>query len=311
MPDLSIKLETYNNPFYTPIIEQEEGFSSLYYLEVALVIGALAAAAFAFYLPAAVILAAVAARYLWSAAVILLNRAALGTCIETPIHRLYAVAMEVNSIIAAALVFPLTFFPQFHAPQGDPAGKPILMVNGYLSYGSTWYYLRSKLVEAGFGPIYTMNVGSGSSIETYAEQVREKALEIQQATGKNDLILINHSKGGLVSSYYATHLAAPKTKLTVVNIGSPFEGTPIAYLGFGDDAYEMRPGSEFHEQLRQKMKEHSEIRFFDVATKRDEIVPLSSALSGENRVQQLVINDLGHLSLIFSSRVANQICAWL
>jgi triacylglycerol esterase/lipase EstA (alpha/beta hydrolase family) len=236
-----------------------------------------------------------------------------GTRLETPIHHLHAVAMEVNSGIASAMLFPLTLSQSYHTPKGNPNGRPILMVNGYLSFGSTWHYQRQRLVEAGFGPIYTVNVGSGKSIKTYAKQLETKVKEIQEETGRNDLTLIGHSKGGLVSSYFATHYAdsiGAKIK-DVVTIGSPLAGTPVAYLGPGYDAREMTSGSKFHKELRDKIKKHPEIRFSHIASTADEVVPLSSALLGDDKTRQFVLKDLGHLGLVFSSRVADQVCQFL
>lgn len=296
-----------------PTLGKEEAFSSKKYLAIALVVAAIAGAVFSICIPASILLFAAASWYLWSAFIIMANQITDGTYLEKLIHRLHAVAMEVNSGIAAVTLFPLTLFKSYHAPQGNLQGRPILMVNGYFSFGSTWHYQRQRLIQAGFGPIYTMNVGSGQSIKTYAKQIEEKVRQIQEETCRNDLVLIGHSKGGLVCSYYATHLAdSKKTNITdVVAIGSPLAGTPLAYLGPGYDAYEMRPGSEFHQELRNKIQKHPEIRFSYIASEYDEVVPLSSALLGKDRSRQLVLKDMGHLGLVFSSRVADQICHWL
>ncbi|MDE3055850.1 MAG: alpha/beta hydrolase [Verrucomicrobiota bacterium] len=295
------------------ILGKEEVFSSKKYFAAALVTAAIAAAIFPVCFPAAIGLFAVASWCLWSAVIIVANRATEDTCLEKPIHCLHAIAMEVNSVVAAAALFPLTLLKSHHAPQGNAQGRPILMVNGYLSFGSTWYYQKQRLVQAGLGPIYTMNVGSGRSIKTYAKQVQEKVEKIQTETGRKDIALIGHSKGGLVSAYYATCLADPeKTEVTdVITIASPLAGTSLAYFGPGYDAYEMKLGSEFHRELRNKIKEQAQIRFSHIASETDEVVPLSSALLVENRSRQLTLKDMGHLGLVFSSRVADQVCAWL
>lgn len=295
----------------TPIDPKEKAFSSDRYLAIAATIALIATLTLPLCFPVSIALFAVASWYLWSATVIQLNGVCEGTYLEKQIQHLHAIAMEVNSGVTAALVFPLTLFKSHHAPQGNLKGQPILMVNGYLSFGSTWYYQKKKLTEAGLGPIYTMNVGTGKSIETYAKEVAEKVQEIQKETGKQQIALIGHSKGGLVSSYYATHLATPETKVTdVITIGSPLAGTPIAYLGPGYDAYEMRSHSEFHKNLRDKISKCSQTRFSQIASEADEIVPLSSALLEGNH-KQLIVKDMGHLGLVFSSRVAQQVCNWL
>jgi predicted alpha/beta hydrolase family esterase len=292
---------------------QEETFPSKKYLAVALIAAAIGGALIPVCLPVSIALFIVSSWYLWSAAIIVANQKASGSSIEKPAHQLHAWAMEVNAGVTAACLFPLTIFQSYHSPKGHPQGRPILMVNGYLSFGSTWHYQRQKLLQAGFGPIYTMNVGSGKSIKTYAEQIQEKVRKIQKETQRNDLILIGHSKGGLVSSYYATQLAEKdQIKVTdVITIGSPLKGTPLAYFGPGLDAYEMRPHSPFHEELRKKIGGCSKTRFFHIASQSDNVVSHGSALLGNNPARQLLLKDVGHLSLVFSSRVANQLCYWL
>jgi len=294
--------------------QQERGFSAKKYLIAAFVCAAIAGALFAFCLPASIVFMTISGWYLWSALVIPLNRAAEGTRFETPLHRCFAFAMEINSLVTAALLFPLTWLNQYHRPPGALKGRPILMVNGYLSYGSTWDYQRKELAKKGLGPIYTMNVGSGKSITSYAEQVRNTVNRIKQETGRNDVVLIGHSKGGLVCSDYATRLANQDgTRITdVVTIGSPLAGTPVAFIGPGYDAGEMRPNTVFNQQLRDNIKKHPEIRFFNIASQADEVVPFKSALiKGNDPSRQLILKDLGHLSLVFSSRVADQTASWL
>lgn len=293
--------------------QKEEGFPTFRYLIVALAAGAAAAAIFELCLPAAIAMMVVSGWYLWSATIIPLNRMAQGSSIGPAIHHLHAMAMEVNSGIVSAALFPLTLFDRYHGPVGNPNGRPILMLNGYLSFGSTWHYQRQKLVDAGFGPIYTMNVGTGKSIKTYAKQVQQKVQEIQKETGRDDLDLVGHSKGGLVGSYFATHLSLEtKTKVIhVVTIASPLKGTKVAHVGPGYDAGEMRMDSPFHAELRQKIQEHPEIRFFHIGSKADAVVPASSAVIGEDPSRQMVLEDMGHLGLVFSSRVADQVCTWL
>lgn len=278
-----------------PSIGKEKGFSYKKYFTLSLIIAAIANTIFPVCFSTSIALFGLASWYLWSAIIIVVNQAADNTCLEKPIRRLHATAMEVNSIVAAAVVFPLTLFKSYHGPHGNLKGRPILMVSGYLSFGSIWHYQRQRLIQAGFGPIYTVNEGIGESIAIYAKQIQQKVSQIQKETGKKEIILIGHSKGGLVSSYYATHLAdSTSTTITdIITIGSPLAGArPIAYIGPGEDAAEMRPDSTFHRELRDEIQEHPEIRFFHIASKSDEIVPFSSELLGEDSSRHFVLKDI-------------------
>ncbi len=308
----SVHLKNY---IQAPPASEEKGLSSapFKYLVAALVIGALAASVFAACLPLAIVLMMVSGWYLWTGAIIFANRAADGSKFEKPIHLLHATAMELNAGSVAGCLFPFTLFDRYHRPHGNPDGRPILMVNGYLSFGSTWHYQRKKLAEAGLGPIYTMNIGTGKSIKTYAHYVQEKIKEIQEETGRRDIVLIGHSKGGLVSSYFSNYLAEEtESEVTdIVTIGSPLAGTHAANFGVGQDAGEMRSDSIFHKELRERMDSNLSTRYFHVGSETDEVVPQSSALIGNDPARQLSLKDTGHLGLLFSSRVADQICTWL
>jgi len=311
--NLSLSSSQTERPIEALPLGKEEGFSSRKYALVAVSITAVAGVVFSLCMPVALGLSALGAWYFWSAAIITINRASRGSRIERLVHRLHAAAMEVNAGVAAAMLFPWTLRESFHSARGNLQGKPILMVNGYFSFGSTWHDARERLVAAGLGPIYTINIGSGYSIKEYAKQLQEKVSQIQQETGRKDLALIGHSKGGLVSAYYAMYLAEEqKAQVTdVITIASPLAGTSLAHFGPGDDAYEMRPGSSFHQDLRDKIATCAKTRFFHIASQADEIVPVSSALLGKYQERQFVLDDMGHLGLVFSSRVAAQLSHWL
>jgi hypothetical protein len=270
---------------------------------------------FRIYFLGSMTLIAVASWYLYSAAIVIANQAAEGTRLEKPINHLHSLAMEVNSAVTATFLFPSTLFKSYHESKGDPNGRPILGINGYLSFGSTWDYQRERQVKAGCGPFRTMNVSSGTSIITKAREIQKAAQQFKKDTGRNDMILESHSTGGLDAVYYATHFAEEDGVIVtdIVMIASPLAGTPASYFGLGYEVYEMRPGSDFTKDLQRKIEEYSrKIRFWYIASDTDLIVPLSSALSGaEDRSRRIVIKDIGHLGLIFSSRVADYICICL
>lgn len=229
------------------------------------------------------------------------------------IRQIHAAVADINCSFANLFLFPATLFSKYHEAEGNLKGRPILAINGYLGFASTWTYLRHRLSLEGDGPVYTMNVGSFASIAEYAGDVRRKVRKIKEETGRNDIALLCHSKGGLVGSYYATKLAASDgIKVTdIVMIGSPLAGTPIAKYGLGQDAKEMHPDHPFHADLRKEIARHPEIRIFRIASEVDTVVPLSSALIGANPSRQMVFKDLGHLGMLFSPRTADQILQWL
>lgn len=206
-----------------------------------------------------------------------------------------AMIVEVFAIIAIISLQILGFFwkPKFAYPN---VGTPILLVHGYINTGAVWLYIKWKLKN--IGPIYTIDLNHPfASIVDHAHQVEKFADRIENETGKQDLILVGYSMGGLVSTYYATKLA-PKGKVQkIITIATPFAGTHMAKIAIGKNAREMQRGSLFLQSLDCK------IPLVTIASKTDEIViPYSSAL--QDRAKQILFKNLGHGALIFSPRVA-------
>lgn len=290
--------------------------SAMRYLAVAVIVATVAGCLFMVCPPACFALLGLSGWLAWSATIIILNHAARDTCIAKPIHCLHTLTTEVNSIFFTIPLFPLTFFKCYHQPKENTGeGIPILMINGYLSFGSTWDFQARGLNGAKLGPVHTMNIGSGKSIRTYADEVAEKVDRICKEHGTDKIILVGHSKGGLVISHYTTALAQKRNVnvTAVITIGSPLQGTPVAHVGIGHDAGQMKPDSHFIQELTGlRTNYNGNTRFYHIASRTDEIVPFHSALpENADEKRQLVLNDAGHLGLVFDSRVRRQLCRWV
>ena len=248
----------------------------------------------------------ISALFGWAAVMRLLNRFAPHLPLGRYIHWAHAMTFE---LLAFLCVILFRFLPSPKIGRGNK--RPILLVHGYVNHPNVWLLQKRWLSSLGLGPIYAIKLGHPfKSIRFYGEKVKEKAKQIAQETGRDDLILIGHSMGGLVSAWYAIELARKGTVTDVVTIASPLAGTPLAYLGFGLNAKEMLKNSEFTSQLSKAIKESQEIRFHHIATKSDQIViPGITAAIPENN--HFIFEDLGHASLLFSKRTAKKIHEWV
>jgi triacylglycerol lipase len=223
--------------------------------------------------------------------------------IESIIHWIRAMFWEFFAILKIFFVRVSCLSPRKWT--GNPKGRPILLVAGYLNDRSAWNFQRKHLKC--LGRVYTIDLGHPfRSIHHYAEKIHEKAKEIVKETGRTDLILIGHSMGGLVSSWYATHFATPGTVTDLITIASPLSGTKIARIGVGPNAKEMRPDSSFIRDLKKKMADETKIRFYHLATRTDQLViPGESAYVKGN--DHFIFEDLGHASMLYSLRVTQKI----
>lgn len=210
-----------------------------------------------------------------------------------------------------AWVLTLLFIPwglRRHPPVGA-SKTPILLVHGFFNGACSWPYFQKRLAKT-HGPIFTLNLGQPlASIRDHAQTVALKAKEIALATGSFRLILIGHSMGGLVSAYYATHFAPPRSVAAIVALGSPWRGTHLARFAPGASAREMRPNSPFLASLLQSLKTHPEIPLYAISSSADLIIlPHSSAHPPEH---PHLLLQTGHQALLFHPTAIRQIATWL
>ena len=175
---------------------------------------------------------------------------------------------------------------------------PLLLIHGYGCSRAAWWWQRRRLEAAGWvvatinlEPIYT-------SIENYVEPVEQRIDEVLAETGAERLILVGHSMGGLVARAYLRRKGAEKV-LRLLTLGTPHAGSELAKIGFGENGRQMVPGSAWLEALN---SEGLQVETLAIFSPHDNYVMPQSNLELPG-AQCRKINGLGHLSMLFSSRV--------
>jgi pimeloyl-ACP methyl ester carboxylesterase len=235
--------------------------------------------------------------------------------IARPVHWIHAMIFEILALLAITVLrllrlsSPKKIRPNITQERGS--AKPILLVHGYCHDSSAWAYIQGQLARETFSPIYTIDLGYPfHSMHEYAKRVTERAEQIKKETGQTDLILIGHSMGGLISSIVAMKEA--QSISSVFTIASPMSGTHMAKIGVGPNAREMQPRSPLISDLNKQLGAETNIRFYHIGTKTDQIViPGSSALRGHHPQREFLFEDMGHASLLFSPRVVGLLVHWL
>lgn len=211
------------------------------------------------------------------------------------------------------ILAPLKFLSSVPATNN---GTPILLVHGYLQNQNDWLWFKHCLKNIpNVGPIYSINLQAPfGSIAKYAEQLKQEIADIQAETQQNQIILIGHSMGGLVCSYYSEFIAKPDEVLKVITLGSPFQGTRLAALGYGENVKEMSPHSSFLQDLTQRIQQ-SNIAYHHIASQMDNIIiPWQSALPPDTQLLSThicILEDHGHLRLLISPQVIHQVAQWV
>ena len=197
----------------------------------------------------------------------------------------------------------------------NPKTPPILLIHGYLHNKTDWLWFHQQLQSIeGMGPVFTLNLSPlTNSIAEDAANVKKIIQQIKEDTGQDKIILIGHSRGGLVASFYAERLATPNTVVAVINIATPFSGTQTAVLGIINNVKELAPNAPFLTELKEKIQ-HSKISYYYICSKLDNLViPWYSACPWQLRTSSntFILDDYGHLGLLLSSRVINQVVSWI
>ena len=146
------------------------------------------------------------------------------------------------------------------ALDGHP--RPVLLLHGFFSTRRTLDILERRLRRDGYG-VFTLNLGglrkayNTRGIDDLADFVRAKVERIYaRHPGLGPLTIIGHSKGGLVATYYVKKLGGWRRTRAVVMMGTPFHGTPVAWLGLpvallAPSLTQLLPGSRFLRRLHE------------------------------------------------------------
>jgi triacylglycerol esterase/lipase EstA (alpha/beta hydrolase family) len=212
-------------------------------------------------------------------------------------------------VMGLLLVYLLSVLSFYKKPFNLHLKKtPILFVHGYVNFSSVWIYHLFRLKKIGYGPLFLINLGYPfSDIDTYAKKLKKQIEKIQKKLNKKEIILIGHSMGGLISSYYASNYPNHASIKAIITLGSPLKGTKIAKIGIGKCCRQMEIESEFLQKLKTKYPVNL---MYHIVTKKDQLViPYTSGIINQER--KYIIDDLGHTGLLYSSRVTKKIDYWL
>ena len=211
-------------------------------------------------------------------------------------------------------------------PDGKKKGTAIYCVHGTADRSIAFSHITKGLLPnlpKQISHIHQLSFkgrGRGNNIPYFADQLIEKII----ANGDEDVILMGHSRGGLIAAYASEKLAHAKkiNVKAVVPICSPFQGSPraIAPLSWiSDSVLQMQPGSEFLAELNQFVDEsHPELlnrssaeqermraQYLFFVAENDLLVGHDSSFVHRNNATVVPMEGHGHLSIMTSNRIVN------
>ncbi len=209
-------------------------------------------------------------------------------------RQIRCVAREWVVAMAMTAARPAGFFG---LPEKNAAGpRPIVAIHGYAMNRINFLPLSHRLTKAGLGPIYGFEYWSLTGAAAAAQRLAEFVEEICREHHCDRVDIIGHSLGGIIGRYYATLDGGAGRVHNLIVVASPHRSTGIS---------DMFPGGALLRQL-ETVDMPAAVRAATLWSQSDPMVP-EAGMARVRGIEQIVFEDLGHLSMLTSTRVAEEI----
>ena len=231
-------------------------------------------------------------------------RARSGDSGEKPVRN---ALIEWAASLAISAARPAGFFP---LPGWRTQGpRPVIMLHGYAMNRANFVPLAYRLSRAGLGPIVGFEYWTLGRTAAAARQLGWFVDQVRAATGATEVDIIGHSMGGVVARYYVSLAGGDGIVKHLVTLGSPHAGTDVSAVGVGHPARELLLGSKLVTRLTAAPSPRH-TRVTSIWSRGDALVPghKQPAIPGADVI---MYEDLGHVALLGSRRVAGEIISRL
>ncbi|MCA9676519.1 MAG: alpha/beta fold hydrolase, partial [Myxococcales bacterium] len=187
--------------------------------------------------------------------------------------------------------------------------RPIIVVHGYAMNRANFLPLALRLRRAGLGPVLGFEYWTLGKTASAARGLARYVDAVRAATGAAQVDVIGHSMGGVVGRYFVQLGGGDGVVANLITIGAPHAGTDVSAIGLGRPTKELFFGSTLLARLRAAPLP-TRTRWTVIWSRSDALVPgaRQARVAG---VEEIVYDDLGHLSLLASRRVADEVIARL
>ena len=183
--------------------------------------------------------------------------------------------------------------------------RPIILVHGYAMNRANFLPLAARLARAGLGPIVGFEYWTLGKTASAAKKLAALVDEVRARTGAATVDIVGHSMGGVVGRYYVTLGGGDGVVANLVTLGTPHAGTEASAVGIGRPIRELMGNSSLLTRLATaKRPEHTRITV--IWSRADALVP-SAREAHLVGTDELILDDVGHLGLLASRRVATAI----
>lgn len=183
--------------------------------------------------------------------------------------------------------------------------RPVILLHGYAMNRANFVPLAYRLARAELGPIFGFEYWTLGRVAAGARQLGWFVDEVRERTGAREVDVIGHSMGGVVGRYYVTLAGGDPYVRNLITLGSPHAGTNISRLGIGHPTRELVLGSQLVDRLAQTpAPRHTKVTM--IWSRADALVP-GAWQTAHPGAEMIMYDDLGHVALLGSRRVASDV----
>ncbi|MCW2273143.1 alpha/beta fold hydrolase [Rhodoblastus acidophilus] len=186
-----------------------------------------------------------------------------------------------------------------------PDETPIVLVPGYCCNRGMWFEMARDLEAAG-RKVAPLTLGwTFADIDELADELDQHIARVKEQTGAEKVLLVGHSKGGLVARARIARRGGDDV-VGLVTLATPHHGTSFAKYGYGRSARQMEPDSPWLQALNAK---ETPVPVHAFWAGRDEFVspPDAARLQG---APETCAPLAGHMSVIAQPEVLKKILAF-
>lgn len=220
------------------------------------------------------------------------------------------IVFEWLALSLLAVTYPLRLLHDASPVRTRKQGEtPIILVHGYGGDSANFLWMQWQLKRRGWWNVYAVSYTPPTiNARKLARQVVDHVERILAATGAEKAHLVCHSMAGPLTRYALHHLGLAGKVDKVVTLGSPHAGTRIANLFQQRGACaQLRYGSRFLRELNELDPTPAGAQFYSIYSNMDNFVlPVASPVLGGN-ARNIHIPRLGHISLLYSPRVLEEV----
>lgn len=211
-----------------------------------------------------------------------------------------------------------------HLTDFGRCSRPVLLLHGFFATRRTLDVLERRLRRDGYC-VFSLNLGglartfNTRSIDDLSDFVRFKVERLYDRYPRlGALSIIGHSMGGLVGAYYLKALGGSRRARSLIALGMPYHGTPLAYAALplgvlARSLWQMTPMSTFIRRL-QRASWPSGVRVTSIYSRSDKVArfpsPLIETIGSPDR-RNVEVEARGHREFLYKKRVYDAIVAEL